>query len=532
MCKMRLFIASILLFLTSNIIAQPFKGFLSLDGVNDYAISQDSILWLPGDKTLECFVSFCPKSTSVIDAGILQFKTSNDSLNVMLNVNGSGTLANIKLTDSRGSNAFNIPTFSYNTWNHLAVTFRAQDSAYNIYFNGDSLGSFGSSVIQAKSISVGHRNNPASLYLDDLKFSKQKRYTTSFTNPLTSLAFDTTTKEIFRFEEGQGFTSFAGDSNSALIGYRGAHSIAEIFVTPDSSICMGDSLQLLAKGGTSFIWTPGRILSDSMASNPYFKNDSNTLLSVLVKDSNGCYHTLTTSISVNPLPTPQLGKDTSVCYGTTATLSPGIFNNYLWSNGSIDSIISADEGQYWVRVNDQNNCHNTDSIIVKSLPKLNLNLGNDTVVQFGTTFFIDAGPGFTKYVWSTLEKTQRILTSLPIDYSVKVTDSNGCTASDTISVRFNSVGMVETLGKEQGFRLYPNPLNSKRNLYVSMSSNSTTRIIILDGKAGIVFETELIDSQYIDLSHLESGLYFVQFQSEGHSEYKKLIISTDYPSHQ
>ena len=61
-------------------------------------------------------------------------------------------------------------------------------------------------------------------------------------------------------------------------------------------------------------------------------------------------------------------------------------------------------------------------------------LGSDTLSFCGATGTLDAGAGYAAYSWNTGDTTQTIAASTMGDYSVMVTDTNGCTAADTVLV--------------------------------------------------------------------------------------------------
>lgn len=64
-----------------------------------------------------------------------------------------------------------------------------------------------------------------------------------------------------------------------------------------------------------------------------------------------------------------------------------------------------------------------------------LNLGADTVdVLSGQFTTLDAGAGFDSYLWSTSEEPRQISVNTENVYTVVVTDSNQCTATDSVFV--------------------------------------------------------------------------------------------------
>lgn len=73
-------------------------------------------------------------------------------------------------------------------------------------------------------------------------------------------------------------------------------------------------------------------------------------------------------VTVNPLPAPELGRDTVVCpleSNPLLLLNPGNYQRYNWSDASSRPTLSVlNGGLYWVEVRDMNGCVNRDSIEV------------------------------------------------------------------------------------------------------------------------------------------------------------------------
>lgn len=69
-------------------------------------------------------------------------------------------------------------------------------------------------------------------------------------------------------------------------------------------------------------------------------------------------------------------------------------------------------------------------------------LGNDTAICQGSAITLDAGNPSNTYLWSTTETTQTIEVSTAGNYSVEVTNSNGCKNSDAITISINSLPSV------------------------------------------------------------------------------------------
>jgi PKD repeat protein len=74
-----------------------------------------------------------------------------------------------------------------------------------------------------------------------------------------------------------------------------------------------------------------------------------------------------------------------------------------------------------------------------------VNLGNDTCLGSGGSTVLNAGSGYTRYIWSTGASTQTITANHSGTYWVQVTNAAGCTGSDTIIV---GTGVSVSLGKD------------------------------------------------------------------------------------
>ncbi len=174
---------------------------------------------------------------------------------------------------------------------------------------------------------------------------------------------------------------------------------------------------------------------------------------VTATGSNTCVSKDTVIVIDNVNPTINLGTINTFCHGDTLTLDAGnagsIFN---WSNGSTTQEIGVTtSGKYYVSVVNAFGCSSTASInITKSdLPQLSLsNTYSKCKNQLPLT--VIAPGGYSQYLWNTGVSTQSLTTSLAGIYTVKVTDLNGCAATDTIEVKIDEVPLVN-LGADTSF---------------------------------------------------------------------------------
>ncbi|GIV34127.1 MAG: hypothetical protein KatS3mg031_1662 [Chitinophagales bacterium] len=210
---------------------------------------------------------------------------------------------------------------------------------------------------------------------------------------------------------------------------------------PDTSICRGDTVQLLATGGNAYSWDSILGLSCYNCPNPLAFPDSTTKYYVSVSDANGnCLQRDSVTISVFPSPAIGFSNDTLYCFVGTFQLNAGSgFVSYLWNTGETTQIITGSTaGIYSVTVVDGFGCSASDSIQMTINPPPTVNLGPDIRTCLGDTVVIRAGSGYNSYRWTTNSTDSSITVSTSGLYAVTVTDNNNCPASDTIEVSFSS----------------------------------------------------------------------------------------------
>lgn len=203
---------------------------------------------------------------------------------------------------------------------------------------------------------------------------------------------------------------------------------------PDITICIGSNAVITASGGTSYSWNPGGLSGSTITVSP----GSNTTYTVVVTDANGCTGTDTVNVMVNPLPVPSVSPNVSICQGQSATLIASGGVSYSWNpSGNNNDTITVSPGSsttYAVNVIDGNGCQATGFVNVTVNPNPVINIPAGVFICSGVSATLNAGAGGTSYQWSTGATTQTISVSTQGNYSVTVTNSNGCTSSATTQV--------------------------------------------------------------------------------------------------
>jgi gliding motility-associated-like protein len=220
-------------------------------------------------------------------------------------------------------------------------------------------------------------------------------------------------------------------------------------------LCNGDStgaISITVNGGTlplSFLWSNG-------ATTQNIANLTNGPYTVTVTDANGCTGVKSFFISqpaILSLVNYSVVNSTCGQANGSAQVNPaggvGPYS-YLWSNGSItNQIVNVSAGTYTVTVTDANSCTRRRTMIVQNTNGPVLTLSNQTNVSCyagsngALDILVNAGVAPYTYSWSNGAVTQDLSNIAAGDYTVTVTDANGCiagqqfaiTQSDSISIQ-------------------------------------------------------------------------------------------------
>ncbi|HEX8515080.1 MAG TPA: gliding motility-associated C-terminal domain-containing protein [Bacteroidia bacterium] len=101
---------------------------------------------------------------------------------------------------------------------------------------------------------------------------------------------------------------------------------------PYTKICQGSSTMLGASGGTIYSWSPATGLNNPAIANPIASPSSTTVYTVMVTDASGCVGFDTVSVGVEFAPVVDAGFPSGICSGDNIMLGGnGPVGTYSWS---------------------------------------------------------------------------------------------------------------------------------------------------------------------------------------------------------
>ncbi|MBI4646661.1 MAG: gliding motility-associated C-terminal domain-containing protein, partial [Bacteroidia bacterium] len=259
----------------------------------------------------------------------------------------------------------------------------------------------------------------------------------------------------------------------------------------DTTVVFGTGVSLTASGGGTYLWntadTTATIFVYATDTTPYY----------VTVTLNGCSDVDSVTVNIINL-YAEAGPDTFICAGNIITLHGQGGGGYIWYVGT-DTLYSQDiivspllTTEYFLCVTTGAICI-MDSITVTVNPLPAVNLGADQIACSDSTITLDAGVGFNTYTWSTGGTNQTINIITSGTYSVTVTDTANCTATDTVMLIVYPVPQINAV--TTGISCYSN-------------GDGSIDLTISNGTAPYLFQWNS-GSTTEDLSALVPGIYIV-----------------------
>lgn len=186
---------------------------------------------------------------------------------------------------------------------------------------------------------------------------------------------------------------------------------------PNAKICVGNNITLggnpTSTIGSVYTWSTENFINDSTSANPTFQsNQSGTFNYILfVTDAGNCTGTDTVKITVNNLPTINIGTNDTLCQGSTLVLGGNptgpvgatyswLPNNFLSNNNLPNpTTFTSQTITYSLTVTDTNLCSSTDSVTITSLVSPIIDAGINDSICIGDTIQLSGFTNGTSFSW-------------------------------------------------------------------------------------------------------------------------------------
>ena len=283
---------------------------------------------------------------------------------------------------------------------------------------------------------------------------------------------------------------------------------------------------VVATGGTgnfTYSWSSGGTtdVENNLAAGNY---------TVTITDAYGCSSTETVSISNIGAPSVVVSQTSVLCNGDNngtidLTVSGGTPNyTYTWSNGATTgNLTGLAPITYSYTITDAANCQTVGTVTITEPDALAITstTTNDSGSNNGSIDITVTG-GVTSYTfdWSN-GSTSEDLTNLAAGiYTVIVTDSYGCSRTETITVS-SSVG-INQIEVNNSFIVYPNPNNGQFNI----SGNKTMNYELKNNLGQIIQRIQLNANNHYagSINNLSSGVYFINSEDSNSKTIKKIVV--------
>ncbi len=215
-----------------------------------------------------------------------------------------------------------------------------------------------------------------------------------------------------------------------------------------------------------------------------------------ITDGNGC--TKDTTVSLNDPNAPTVALDSIVhvkCYGDSTgaifiSVSGGTSPySFSWSNGSSSqNLANVPAGTYTVDVIGSDGCKNSATFTVNQPPKLSVSIVYDTTNSLLYAVVTGGTPPYT-ITWMDSITADTVYVLYDGTYTLTVTDNNGCTQNDIITIGFTSVNITDYPDQVCKTYFAENKVNISCNTIIQ-----EVQLYALDGK--LLYASQVHNTQH------------------------------------
>lgn len=145
--------------------------------------------------------------------------------------------------------------------------------------------------------------------------------------------------------------------------------------------------------------------------------------------------------------------------------------------------------------------------------------------QGAINIITEGGAGSYTYLWSNGATTEDISGLSAGEYSVVITDENGCEKTFGPFVVQN-ISSVNEAAYVSHFKVYPNPTSNVLNIEVQLLQAQAGKIKITNSLGVLLNTQDFVTSlsQRLHVDHLANGLYFVEVEGQNFNITRRIIV--------
>jgi len=283
----------------------------------------------------------------------------------------------------------------------------------------------------------------------------------------------------------------------------------------------------------------GTITFNGLDSGTYIINGQGGLVARIT-----IYHPITIlsatdTVHVYPTPTAPVLEAigaTSFCHGDSVTLASNITTNIQWWKdttvlvGDTSAFIEAfDSATYYVITTNQYGCTAMSNLIPVTVYPLPIaptfSIHGDSLVSTNSgtlQWYLNGNP-------IPGANSQTYIFTITGNYSLKSTNSFGCSSYSAVYYLVNSAGIQSLETSLHNFDVYPNPTNGEFTIAFELSDNQDLNVLVTDVIGKTVYSESLTRfrgkyERKLDLSSSAIGVYTVEITSGTQVAHKLLLV--------
>ena len=334
-------------------------------------------------------------------------------------------------------------------------------------------------------------------------------------------------------------------------------------VNPTCSNNSDGEMTVCWTGGTSpmnVVWAAnGVLLPNGVTTGTCNSNNSlpNGTIVVLMTDANGCISSISNNLMGAPAISLQSVAQNITCNGlNNGSISVNILNGngtatYLWTGataiGNTNNPTGLGAGTYNVVVT-QGNCSEQATFTIVEPAPIVVDVAitqqnTNCVAPYNGAICVSNITGGTPIydiTWAVISGGSAYVPNPdPIDpgciielpggnYNVIITDINGCTVNNTLTLSGCQVGIANHLSNVTSFQAFPNPASDVLQVKMNLAKEDNVTISLVNVAGQVVLQKNILKTTLVNesfpINHLAKGMYFLQVANTQGIAADKIVI--------